>query len=134
MASAESRAERKSRARQGLSGLESILLVGPASRAAYGFARAAFRDDRLVRGRLWPAALLPLGFAVFGWAFGGLESLFIHGPQNALALEATQLHLSLLVVLLFTAQALVQTLQCSDHAEAAWVFDTLPDASPRVLQ
>jgi hypothetical protein len=128
------RDERRARGRLGLSALERHLVRVPAARAAYGFARAAFRDDRLVRGRLWPAALLPLGFAVFGWAFGGLESLFVHGPENALALEATRLHLSLLVVLLFSAQALVQTLQCSDHAEAAWVFDVLPGASPRVLQ
>jgi hypothetical protein len=134
MASAEARAERKARGRQGLSGLESILLVGPASRAAYGFARAAFRDDRLVRGRLWPAAALPLGFAVFGAVTGGLESLFVHGPENAIVMEDTRLHLSLLVVLLFACQSLVQTLQFSDHAEASWVFGTLPGARPRVLQ
>ncbi len=134
MASAEARAERRSRGRTGLSRLESLLLVGPASRAAYGFARAAFRDDRLVRGRLWPAAALPLGFAVFGAVTGGLESLFIHGPENAIIIEETRLHLSLLVVLLFAGQSLVQTLQFSDHAEASWLFGTLPDARPRVLQ
>jgi hypothetical protein len=134
MAAAEARAERRARGRQGLSRLEELLLVGPAARAAYGFARAAFRDDRLVRGRLWPAAALPLGFAVFGAVAGGLESLLIHGPADSIVLQETRLHLSLLVVLLFAGQSLVQTLQFSDHAEAAWVFGTLPGARARVLQ
>ena len=110
-------------------------------RAAYGFATAAFTDDRLVRGRLWPAALLPLGFVVFGWLSGGLDSVL--GVARVGTLEATlrvlqgpdtQLHLSVLVVLLFCVQSLVQTLQFSDHAEASWVFGTLPDARPRVVQ
>jgi hypothetical protein len=134
MATAAQRDERRARRRQGLSLSETRFLRGAAARAAYGFARAAFRDDRLVRGRLWPAAALPLGFAVFGAVTGGMESLFVHGPENALALPETRLHLSLLVVLLFACQSLVQTLQFSDHAEAAWVFGTLPDARPRVLQ
>jgi len=134
MASAEARSERRARARQVFAGWERRLLAGPAARAAYGFARAAFRDDRLVRGRLWPAAALPLGFAVFGALTGGLESLFEHGAHNAMFLEDTRLHLSLLVVLLFAGQSLVQTLQFSDHAEAAWVFGSLPGSRPRVLQ
>ena len=87
-----------------------------------------------MRGRLWPAAALPLGFAVFGAVGGGLESLFVHGPADAIILQETRLHLSLLVVLLFAGQSLVQTLQFSDHAEAAWVFGTLPGARARVLQ
>jgi hypothetical protein len=107
--------------------------TGP-ERAAYGFAVASFTDDRLVRGRLWPAALLPVGFALFGWLAGGLESLFVYGPENVLASPETQLHLSVLVVLLFCAQSLVQTLQFSDHAQAAWVFGTLPESDPRGLQ
>jgi hypothetical protein len=134
MASAEARSERRARGRPMLSRVETLLLSGPAARAAYGFARSAFRDDRLVRGRLWPAAALPLGFAVFGAIAGGLESLFEHGAANAMLLEDTRLHLSLLVVLLFAGQSLVQTLQFSDHAEAAWVFGTLPGARARVLQ
>ena len=51
-----------------------------------------------------------------------------------LALPETQLHLSLLVILLFCAQTLVQTVQVSDHDRASWIFDTLPDARPRRLQ
>ncbi|OZC02950.1 hypothetical protein BSZ36_08185 [Rubricoccus marinus] len=113
---------------------ERVAVRGAPARAAYGFALAAITRDRIVRGRLWPAALLPLGFAVFGWLGGGLESLFIHGAENALALEETQLHLSLLVILLFCAQTLVQAVQVSDHDQASWVFDTLPDARPRRLQ
>jgi hypothetical protein len=65
---------------------------------------------------------------------GGLESLLIHGPADSIVLQETRLHLSLLVVLLFAGQSLVQTLQFSDHAEAAWVFGTLPGARARVLQ
>ena len=110
-------------------------------RAAYGFATAAFVDDRLVRGRLWPAALLPAGFVVFGWFSGGLQSVLGAAQRGALAgafdvLQSpdTQLHLSVLVVLLFCVQSLVQTLQFSDHAEGAWVFSTVPDARPRVVQ
>ena len=134
MATAAQRDEQRARAGFALSVLERRLVRGPAARAAYGFARAAFRDDRLVRGRLWPAAALPLGFAVFGAVAGGLESLFVHGPENVLAMPEVRLHLSLLVVLLFAGQSLVQTLQFSDHAEAAWLFDTLPGAKPRALQ
>ena len=110
-------------------------------RAAYGFATAAFADDRLVRGRLWPAALLPAGFVVFGWLSGGLGSVLgaaemgvLEGTLSVLQDPDTQLHLSILVVLLFCVQSLVQTLQFSDHAEAAWVFATVPGARPRVVQ
>ncbi|WP_420455590.1 hypothetical protein [Rubrivirga sp.] len=110
-------------------------------RAAYGFATSAFADDRLVRGRLWPAALLPAGFVVFGWLSDGLGSLMGAGAEGALAGtldvmqdSATQLHLSILVVLMFCVQTLVQTLQTSDHAEASWVFGVLPEARPRVAQ
>jgi hypothetical protein len=113
---------------------ERVAVRGAPARAAYGFALAAITRDRIVRGRLWPAALLPVGFALFGWIAGGLESLFIHGAFNALTMEETQLHLSLLVILLFCAQTLVQTVQVSDHDRAAWVFGTLPDARPRRLQ
>ncbi len=107
--------------------------TGP-ERAAYGFAVAAFSDDRIVRGRLWPAALLPLGFAAFGYIAGGLGSLFVYGPASVFEIPETQFHLSVLVVLLFCAQSLVQTLQFSDHARAAWVFGTLPEANPLGLQ
>ena len=111
-------------------------------RAAYGFAVAAFADDRIVRGRLWPAALLPAGFVAFGWLSGGLGSVLgvsaevgaIQGTFAVLQSSATQLHLSILVVLLFCVQSLVQTLQHSDHAEGAWVFAMSPDAWPRALQ
>lgn len=126
--------ERRKRSRRNLSLIERTLIGAPAARAAYGFALSAFRDDRLVRGRLWPAALLPLGFAFFGWWMGGLGDLFVYGPENVLLFSETRLHLSLVVILLFSGQSLVQTLQFSDHAEAAWLFDTLPGARPRVLQ
>ncbi len=126
--------ERQARGRRVLTLPERLLVRNPAARAAYGVALAAFRDDRLVRGRLWPAALLPLGFAFFGWWMGGLGDLFVYGPENVLAFPETRLHLSLLVILLFCGQSLVQTLQVSDHAEAAWAFDTLPGARPRRLQ
>ena len=127
-------ADRTARPRRPLSALERLITPSPAARAAYGFAVAAFKDDRLVSGRLWPAALLPLGFGLFGWWMGGLGDLFAYGPGNVLTEPDLQLHLSLLVILLFAAQSLVQTLQFSDHAEAAWAFETLPLASPRVLQ
>ena len=114
--------------------------AGPV-RAAYGFAVAAFADDRLVRGRLWPAALLPAGFVVFGWLSDGLASTagrgsagVLGGAYDVLQDPDTQLHLSVLVVLLFCVQSLVQTLQYSDHAQAAWVFGTLPEARARVVQ
>ena len=117
-----------------------LVPAGPV-RAAYGFATAAFADDRLVRGRLWPAALLPAGFVVFGWLSGGIGSTAGFGAggalEGALAVlqnPTTQLHLSVLVVLLFCVQTLVQTVQTSDHAEASWVFGTLPEARPRVVQ
>jgi hypothetical protein len=126
--------EGRARVRRSRSLPEQLLVRLPAARAAYGFALSAFRDDRLVRGRLWPAALLPLGLAVFGWWVGGLGDLFYYGPENVLAYPETRLHLSLLVLLLFCGQTLVQTLQFSDHAEGAWLFDTLPDARPRLLQ
>ncbi|NNF57568.1 MAG: hypothetical protein HKN04_04935 [Rhodothermaceae bacterium] len=126
--------ESRARARRVLSLPERMLVRRPTTRAAYGFALSAFRDDRLVRGRLWPAALLPLGLALFAWWVGGLGDLFYYGAENVLAFPETRLHLSLLVLLLFCGQTLVQTLQFSDHAEAAWLFDTLPDARPRLLQ
>ena len=55
-------------------------------------------------------------------------------PASVLEIPETQFHLSVLVVLLFCAQSLVQTLQFSDHARAAWVFGTLPEANPLGLQ
>ena len=117
-----------------LSAFERALAGRGPSRAAYGFAAAAFQHDRLVRGRLGPAALLPLAFVLFGWLAGGLESVFVHGADALLGAPETQLHLSVLVILLFCAQTLVQTVQFSDHARAAWVLGTLPGASPRRLQ
>lgn len=126
--------ERKARTGKRLLWIERMLIRQPAARAAYGFALSSFRDDRLVRGRLWPAAMLPLGFAFFGWWMGGLGDLFVYGPENVLVYSETRLHLSLVVILLFCGQSLVQTLQFSDHAEASWLFDTLPDGRPRVLQ
>lgn len=128
------RAERRARARRTLLFPERLLVRAPAARAAYGFALSAFRSDRLVRGRLWPAALLPLGFVLLGWWMGGLGDLFLYGSEYVLTLPETRLHLSVVVVLLFCGQSLVQTLQLSDHAEAAWVFGTLPGAQPRLLQ
>ena len=134
LASGAEEAERRARERRTLMLPERLLVRAPAARAAYGFALSAFRDDRLVRGRLWPAALLPLGFVVFGWWMGGLGDLFAYGSENVLSLSETRLHLSVVVILLFCGQSLVQTLQFSDHAEASWVFDTLPGARPRLLQ
>lgn len=117
-----------------LSAFERALAGRGPSRAAYGFAAAAFQHDRLVRGRLWPAALLPLAFVLFGWLAGGLDSVFVHGASSLLGAPETQLHLSVLVILLFCAQTLVQTVQFSDHARAAWVLGTLPGADARRLQ
>jgi hypothetical protein len=134
MAAAARWAEAHDHGQNALTFFERIAVRGGPARAAYGFALAAITRDRIVRGRLWPAALLPLGFALFGWVAGGLESLFLHDPINALAMEETQLHLSLLVILLFCAQTLVQTVQVSDHDRASWIFATLPDARPRRLQ
>lgn len=117
-----------------------LVRPGPV-RAAYGFAAAAFADDRLVRGRLWPAAILPVGFVAFGWLSGGLGSVVgfgdvgaLEGTLRVLQNSTTQLHLSIIVVLLFCVQSLVQTVQHSDHADASWVFSVIPDAPPRVVQ
>ena len=55
-------------------------------------------------------------------------------PIGVIANPATQMHLSILIVLVFCAQSLVQTLQFSDNAEAAWVFGALPEVRPRLLQ
>ncbi|MEM8558238.1 MAG: hypothetical protein AAGG50_10485 [Bacteroidota bacterium] len=114
--------------------VERLTLRTPEARAAYGFAAAAFANDRIVRGRVWTAALLPLGFALFGWWQGGLGDLFAYGADGLLLHEATQMHLSVLIVLLFCCQTLVQSVQFSDHADAAWLFDTLPVGSARTLQ
>ena len=132
--SAGERASETERRTRRLSAVERWLTRTGPERAAYGFAVASFTDDRLIRGRLWPAALLPVGFVLFGFVAGGLGSLFVYGPESVLTNPATQLHLSVLVVLLFCAQSLVQTLQYSDTAAAAWVFATLPEADPRGLQ
>ena len=128
------REQETGRRTRALTAVERFLARTGPERAAYGFAVAAFTDDRIVRGRLWPAALLPVGFALFGLIAGGLGSLFVLGPENVLLYPETQLHLSVLVVLLFCAQSLVQTLQFSDHARAAWVFATLPESDARGLQ
>ena len=128
------RAEREGRGGRRLLWSERLVARRGPVRAAYGFALAAFADDRIVRGRLWPAALLPLGFIVFGWMGDGLGSLFVHDAARLLTNPDTQLHLSVIVVLLFCAQSLVQTLQFSDHAEASWLFGTLPEARPRPAQ
>ncbi len=135
------RDQRRGRAGRQLTGIERFLTRRGPVRAAYGFAVASFADDRLVRGRLWPAALLPVGFVAFGWLTDGLGSLLAVGPDTPLVRTLdilqepdTQIHLSVLVVLLFCAQSLVQTLQFSDHAEAAWMFGTLPEAWPRLVQ
>lgn len=134
LASGARQEESEGRSGRGLSRIEQVVARTGPVRAAYGFAVAAFADDRLVRGRLWPAALLPAGFVVFGWIGGGLESLLVYGSGSVLTSPDTQLHLSVVVVLLFCAQSLVQTLQFSDHAEASWVFGTLPEARPRLAQ
>lgn len=126
--------ERRGRAGRRLGRAEQALLPPGPARGAYGFAVAAMHDDRLVAGRLWPAALLPVGFVLFGWLSGGLVSLFDHSAAAVFTEPATALHVSVLVVLLFCAQTLVQTLQHSDHAAAAWIFQTLPAVRPRALQ
>ena len=135
------RAGHRARGGRGLTAPERWAVGAGPVRAAYGFAVAAFSDDRLVRGRLWPAAVLPAGFVVFGWLSGGLQSTVgrgaagvLLGTYDVLQDPETQLHLSVLVVLLFCVQSLVQTVQYSDHAQAAWVFGTLPEARPRLAQ
>lgn len=130
----QSDAARRGRAGRRLLPFERRLAPPGPARAAYGFAVAAMSDDRLVAGRLWPAALLPLGFVLFGWMAGGLGSLFVFDPRSVLTEPAVALHLSVLVVLLFCAQTLVQALQYSDHAAAAWIYETLPWVRPRALQ
>lgn len=114
--------------------LERLIVLAPEARAAFGFTVAALRGDRLVRGRVWPAALLAFVFAAFGWWSGGLGDLFVYGAQNVLVNQAVQMHLSILVVLLFSVQTLVQSVQFSAHENAAWLFDILPMRSGRVLQ
>ncbi|MEO1075723.1 MAG: hypothetical protein AAFX41_07120 [Bacteroidota bacterium] len=114
--------------------VERLTLRTPESRAAYGFAQAAFANDRIVRGRVWTAALLPLGFALFGWWQGGLGDLFVYSAEGRFLDQAVQMHLSVLIVLLFCCQTLVQSLQFSDDADAAWLFDALPVGSARALQ
>lgn len=117
-----------------LTEIERRLVGRGATRAAYGFAVASLRDDRLVRARLAPAALLPLGFALFGSFAGGLGSLIGVSPVDLFTMPGAELHLSLLVILLFAALTLVQAVQVSDDADAAWVFSVLPEAPPRRLQ
>jgi hypothetical protein len=114
--------------------LERLVVRTPETRAAFGFTVAALRSDALVRGRVWPAALLALVFAAFGWWTGGLGDLFVHGALNTLTDPAVQMHLSVLVVLLFSAQTLMQSVQFSAHERAAWLFGTLPMRSGRGLQ
>ena len=128
------RAETEGRGGRRLLAPERLVARRGPVRASYGFALAAFADDRIVRGRLWPAALLPLGFVLFGWIGDGLGSLLVHDSARLLTNPDTQFHLSVIVVLLFCGQSLVQTLQFSDHAEASWLFGTLPEARPRLAQ
>lgn len=104
------------------------------ARAAFGITVAALRGDRLVRGRVWPAAMLALVFAAFGWWAGGLGDLFAVGAHNVLIEPSIQMHLSVLTILLFAAQAAMQGVQISDHPEAAWAFDILPIRNGRLLQ
>jgi len=134
LAHGQADAERRGRGDRRLLAAEMRLAPPGPARAAYGFAVAAMSDDRVVAGRLWPAALLPLGFVLFGWMAGGLGSLVGQDPMSVITDPDTSLHLSILVVLLFAAQTLVQTMQQSDHATAAWVFGTLPHVRPRALQ
>lgn len=134
LAHGQADAERRGRGDRRLLAVERRMAPAGPARAAYGFAVAAMSDDRVVAGRLWPAALLPLGFVLFGWMAGGLGSLVGQDPMGSLTNPDTNLHLSILVVLLFSAQTLVQTIQQSDHAAAAWVFGTLPHVRPRALQ
>ncbi len=113
---------------------ERLVVRAPEARAAFGFTVAALRADRLVRGRVWPAALLALLFAAFGWWNDGLGDLFAWGAQHVLVQPAVQMHLSVLVVLLFSAQTLVQAVQFSANEQAAWLLDALPLRSGRAMQ
>jgi hypothetical protein len=113
---------------------ERLVVRSPEARAAFGLTVAALRSDRLVRGRVWPAALLALAFGAFGWWSDGLGTLFVYGAESVLVNPAVQMHLSVLVVLLFSAQTLVQAVQFSAHDAAAWLYDTLPTQSGRPLQ
>ena len=115
-------------------GWERFFVRAPETRAAFGFAVAALRGDRLVRGRTWPAALLAFVFATFGWWMGGLGDTFVYGVENVLSEPDIQMHLSVLVILLFSSQTMMQAIQFSDNDEAAWVFDSLPLRSGRPLQ
>lgn len=113
---------------------ERVFVRATETRAAFGFAVAALRGDRLVRGRTWPAALLAFVFAAFGWWMGGLGDMFFYGAANVLMEPAIQMHLSVLVILLFSSQTMMQAIQFSENDEAAWVFDSLPLRSGRPLQ
>jgi len=104
------------------------------ARAAFGLTAAALQSDRLVRGRVWPAALLAFVFAAFGWWAGGLGDLFVYGAQHVLVEPAIHMHLSVVTILLFAAQAAMQGVQVSDQPEAAWAFDVLPVSNDRLLQ
>ncbi len=114
--------------------MERGLSRDPLSRAGFGLAVAALRGDRVVRGRAWPAALLAMVFAGFAWWADGLGDIFVHGAENVLFDPAIQMHLSVLTILLFAAQAATQGLQVSDTPEAGWAFDILPIREHRALQ
>jgi hypothetical protein len=133
-AAAEALRQPGGRARHAPNALERLAVAGAEARAAFGMAVAALRGDRLVRGRVWPAALLALVFAAFGWWADGLGDLFVYGAHNVLLEPAIQMHLSVLTILLFAAQAAMQGMQVSDNPEASWSFDVLPVRSGRMLQ
>src|SRR5690606_2144576 len=63
-----------------------------------------------------------------------IGDLFAAEAGSLLTDPTVQLHLSALVVLLFCAQAMAQSVQVSDHVEGAWVFEALPLPSGRLLQ
>lgn len=133
-ADAEARHEAAGRTGPAPSRWERWSVRTPEARAAFGFAVAALRGDRLVRGRVWPAALLAFVFAAFAAWSGGLGDLLAFDGANILGEPSLQLHLSVLTVLLFAAQTLVLAVQATDTPEAAWSVDVLPIRSHRALQ
>lgn len=103
-------------------------------RAAFGISVAAFRSDRLIRGRVLPAAFMGLLFAAFGWWVGGLGDLFLFGAAELLSDTALQMHLSVMTILLFSSQVAMQGLRISDNPEAAWIYSASHSPDARAMQ
>lgn len=103
-------------------------------RAAFGISVAAFRSDRLVRGRVMPAAFLAFIFALFGWWVDGLGDLFLFGVHELLTDPALHMHLSVMTILLFSSQVAMQGIRISDNPEAAWIYGSSHSPDAQLMQ